>query len=164
MSISSIASSLFSSQGVQVQAQPIFRTLQNSQSATTATPTDSVTLQSGLNGSKSTNPLSQDYSQLAQDLQSGNLSGAQQDFAKIQQDLRSQSQATPQAADGGHFHHHHLGKIGQLLQQVGQDLQSGDLTSAQQTFATLQQDLSQLNWAGGSSTQPVAANSVSVTA
>jgi len=161
MSISSIASSLFSSQGVQVQAQPIFRTLQNSQSATTATPTDSVTLQSG---SQSTNPLSQDYSQLAQDLQSGNLSGAQQDFAKIQQDLRSQSQATPQAADGGHFHHHHLGKIGQLLQQVGQDLQSGDLTSAQQTFATLQQDLSQLNWAGGSSTQPVAANSVSVTA
>jgi len=159
MSISSIAN-LFNT-GVQVHAQPIFRTLQNSQSATTATPTDSVTLQSG---SQSTNPLSQDYSQLAQDLQSGNLSGAQQDFAKIQQDLRSQSQATPQAADGGHFHHHHLGKIGQLLQQVGQDLQSGDLTSAQQTFATLQQDLSQLNWAGGSSTQPVAANSVSVTA
>ena len=164
MSISAIASSLFSNnQSIQnrLEARAPSLTGQNMQSST---PSDSVTLQASPNGSQSSNPLSQDYSQLAQDLQSGNLTAAQQDFTKIQQDLRGQEQDAPVATVGSHVHHRHMGKIGQLLQQVGQELQSGDLSGAQQTLTTLQQDLQQRHWAGGSSPEPVAASSVSVTA
>ncbi len=163
MSISALTSFFNNSLSVPVQAHPVFRAVRSAQSGNpNSTPYDSVNLQTGQNSSQSANPLSQDYSQLAKDLQSGNLSGAQQDFAKIQQDLHSQSQATPDAATAGH--HRHLGKIGPLLQQVGQELQSGDLSAAQRTFTTLQQDLQQRHWAGGQFPTPAAANSVSVTA
>lgn len=91
----------------------------------------------------STNPIAQDFKQLSQDLQSGNVSGAQQDYAKIQQDFQN-------LAAGSHGHHHHHGggggggsAISQLLQQLGQELQSGDLSSAQQSYNALQQDFLQ---------------------
>ena len=86
------------------------------------------------------NPLSQDFTQLAKDLKSGDVSAAQQDYAKIQQDFQSQA--------GTHAHHHHHGggggsAVSQLLQQLGQELQSGNLSAAQQAYGTLQQDLQQ---------------------
>ena len=49
-----------------------------------------------------TSPILQAFNQLGQDLQSGNLQAAQQDFTNIQQDAQ---QAAPQV--GGHHHHHH---------------------------------------------------------
>jgi len=87
----------------------------------------------------------QDFAQLGQDLQSGNVSAAQQDYSNIQQDIQNHVAQT--------HHHHHGGggessAISQLFQQLGQDLQSGDLSSAQKAYATLQQDLQQLGQQG----------------
>ncbi|HVO59483.1 MAG TPA: hypothetical protein VMT53_01040 [Terriglobales bacterium] len=92
-------------------------------------------------GTQNNNPIAQDFKQLATDLQSGNISAAQQDYSKIQQDLQSQA---PQM----HHHHHHRGGggasgVGQLLQQLGQALDSGNLSAAQQAYTSLQQDFQQ---------------------
>lgn len=132
---------------------------------------DFVTLQqlapqsNSTSGTQNSNPIAQDFNQLSQDLQSGSLSAAQQDYTKIQQDFQSQS------AQVHHGHHHHGGESGssaisQLFDQLGQDLQSGNLSSAQQVFATLQQDLQQYGGNVGSGQQSPQSNSntVSVTA
>jgi len=105
------------------------------------------------------NPIAQAFQQLAQDLQSGNLSAAQQDYTTIQQDFQNQvAQAGSQfsQSQGVHGHHHHHGggdndesEIGQLFDQLGQALQSGDLSTAQQVFSTLQQDFQQFSPANG---------------
>jgi protein subunit release factor A len=96
----------------------------------------------------STNSVAQAFKTLGQDLQSGNISAAQQDFAAIQQNAQ-------QASGAGHGHHnHHRRAINDSSQQgnntlsqafgaLGQALQSGNLSSAQQAYATLQQDLQQ---------------------
>lgn len=115
--------------------------------------------------SQSNNPIAQEFSQLSQDLQSGNLSAAQQDYSTIQQDMQSQ------AAQGHHHHHHGGGRsqsngIGQLFDQLGQDLQSGNLSSAQQVYTALQQDLQQygLTSAAGQQSSQSTSNTVNVTA
>jgi len=112
------------------------------------------------------NPIAQAFNQLAQDLQSGNLSAAQQDYAQIQQDFQSQTRSSE-----GH-HHHHGGngngqsQISQLFSQLGQELQSGNLSAAQQVFATLQQDFQQFgqNGSEAAARQTTSANALSVTA
>jgi outer membrane protein assembly factor BamD (BamD/ComL family) len=118
-------------------AQSDFATLEeyvpqaNSTSSTSSTST-----------SQSNNPIAQAFQQLSQDLQSGNLSAAQQDYSTIQQDFQNQ---TPQVQ-----HHHHRfegsqetqqSQFAQLFAQLGQDLQSGDLKSAQSAFTSLQKVL-----------------------
>lgn len=94
----------------------------------------------------------QAFNQLSQDLQSGNVAGAQQDYSTIQQDFQKQ-------AAQGHHHHHGGGggdsnssAISQLLQQLGQALQSGNLSTAQQAYGTLQQDFQQYAQNSGSLT------------
>ncbi len=89
--------------------------------------------------------------QLGQDLQSGNLSAARQDFASLQQDMQ---QTVPQVA--GHHHHFHAagqqngtssqptGSIAQEFSLLAQSLRGGNLQGAQQAFATLQNDLQQI--------------------
>lgn len=84
-----------------------------------------------------------EFQKLGKDLQSGNLSAAQQDFSKVQQDVRSQS------AQVHHHHHHSSGTEGssssqpstlaQEFAQLSQDLQSGNLSAAQQAYNTVQQ-------------------------
>src|SRR6266481_5763182 len=103
-------------------------------------------------GAQSSNPLAAAVSQLAQDLKSGNLTAAQSDFATVQQNLQ---QAGPQAgaAHGHHHHHQSDGDSGQssgqpnpistLFGQLGQDLQSGNLSAARQAYSSLQQDFQQ---------------------
>jgi hypothetical protein len=93
--------------------------------------------------SQSTNSVAQAFQQLSNDLQAGNLPAAQQDFTNLQQNLQNQAaQAHPR-----HHHHHHSrgggNEISQLFSQLGQDLQSGDLASAQKAYISLQQDLQQ---------------------
>lgn len=120
-------------------AQSDFVTLQqdapaNSSLANLGSTSSSSSSSSTQNG----NPLQSAFSQLAQDLQSGNLSGAQSDYSTIQQDFQNQSQ-------GAHFHHHHHGggseasQVNQDFQALGQALQSGNLAGAQQAYTTLQQ-------------------------
>ena len=110
-----------------------------------------------------TSPMAQAFAQLAKDLQSGNLSAAQQDFAAIQQVQANAVQS------GGHHHHHRGGGeggqngINSLFSQLGQALQSGDLSTAQQVFSTLQQDFQQAGQST-SGTTAVQPNAISVNA
>lgn len=67
------------------------------------------------------------WQQLGQDLQSGNLQAAQQDFATLQQAAASQ---VPAAASSS---------TQDPQQALTQALQSGNLAAAQQAFAQLQQ-------------------------
>jgi hypothetical protein len=112
----------------------------------------------------STSPMAQAFAQLSKDLQSGNLSAAQQDFATIQQDMQSNA-----VQSGGHRHHHHGGgesgqsTISSLFSQLGQALQSGDLSTAQQVFSTMQQDFQQAGQSTSGTTE-VQPNAVSVNA
>src|SRR6266403_3127643 len=104
-------------------------------------------------GAQSSNPLATAVSQLAQDLKSVNLTAAQSDFATVQQNLQ-QAGPHPGAAHGNHHHHHQSdGDSGQssgqpnpistLFGQLGQDLQSGNLSAAQQAYSSLQRDFQQ---------------------
>ena len=116
---------------------------------------DFATLQKDLPQQSGQNPsgqIGQDFTNLAQALQSGNLSQAQQAFSTTQNDLQSAGQA--------HHHHHHHGggggqnsAISQDFTQLGQALQSGDLSSAQSAFSTLQNDLQQYKNNSGSFAQ-----------
>lgn len=109
----------------------------------------------------------QGLAQLGQDLQAGNLSAAQEEFAN----LPKPSQGSPLSSNN---------PISQSLKQLGQDLQSGNLSGADQDFKTLHQDLAD-RFGGGSHvvgggpggpapvvpslpSQAAGANSVSVTA
>jgi hypothetical protein len=101
-------------------------------------------------GSTTTGPTStiaKAFQTLGQDLQAGNLAASQTDFAAIQQDAQQQNSGQAQ----GHHHHHHGGGVsqqtGSTLQQdvtaLGTALQSGNLSSAQQAYATFQTDFQQ---------------------
>src|SRR5208283_4475368 len=115
--------------------------LPSSQQGTAATALTSAT--SGQNS----NPLAAAVAQLGQDLQSGNLSAAQTDFTTVQQDVQQIGQQ--QGAGHAHHHHHHSGgpgsgqsssqqqTISTLFSQLGQSLQSGNLTAAQQAYSTI---------------------------
>ena len=101
---------------------------------------------------QNSNPITQAFQQLSTDLQSGNLTAAQQDYSNLQQDFQNQAASHMQRS----HHHHHSGgsseassQMSQILTQLGQDLQSSDLTSAQQAYTTLQQDLQQYALANG---------------
>jgi outer membrane protein assembly factor BamD (BamD/ComL family) len=97
---------------------------------------------------QSSKPLAAAVSQLAQALKSGNLSAAQSDITAVQQDAQQVGQQ--QGANQAHHHHHHGGgssqsssqqdPISTLIGQLGQALQSGNVSGAQQAYASLQQD------------------------
>jgi outer membrane protein assembly factor BamD (BamD/ComL family) len=137
------------------QAQSDFATLTQNLSTAFQGGANSTSSTTAASNTASSNPILQAFSQLGQDLQSGNLQAAQQDFTAIQQDAQ---QAAPQA--GGHHHHHHVessqnsssqqtNPVNQAFSQLSQTLQSGNLQGAQQAYSTLQADLQQI---GGFST------------
>jgi len=90
------------------------------------------------------------FQQLGQDLQAGNITSAQQDFATLQKDWQPGNGAGPVRR-----HHHHHGRteqpqetasqpqrqIAQAFSTLGQDLQTGNVAAAQQAFSAIQQDL-----------------------
>jgi hypothetical protein len=99
----------------------------------------------GAANSNSNSSVQTEFQQLGQDLQSGNLSSARQDFAAIDQSVR---QRTAQIL----HHHHHFasgaqsGAANTLSQEFGtlaQALQSGNLSAAQAAFSALEQSLDQ---------------------
>lgn len=163
MSVSSILSSnLFSynAQSVQDQMQQFRKDFQQlGQDLQTGNlsgaQTDFAALQKdgaqSSSSAQSSNPIAQTIQQLSTDLQSGNLTAAQQDYSNLQQDF--QNQASPMQRPH-HHHRDHSGDgqdtaISQVLSQLGQDLQSGDVASAQKAYSTLQQDLQQYAIANG---------------
>jgi len=143
MSTSSISGSMFSQLQ---QFQQEFQQLGNDLTSgnLSAAQSDFATLQkdmpqtgSSASTAQSSNPIAQAFNQLAQDLQAGNLSAAQQDYSTLQQDFQNQ-------ASRAHHHHHRSGggrenQFAQLFEQLGQDLQSGNLSSAQSDFSAMQQ-------------------------
>jgi len=160
MSVAGILSSSlfnFNSQSVQSkkqQFQQAFQQLgQDLQSGNlSAAQSDFASLQlqgaaaSTTSVAQSNSPIAQAMNQLSTDLQSGNTVAAQQDYAKLQQDFQSA------AATHAHGHHHHGGggsAISQLMDQLGQSLQTGNLSSAQQAYNTLQQDFLQFSPSNG---------------
>jgi len=83
------------------------------------------------------NPLQQQLQQLGQTLQSGNLSGAQSDFATLQKYFSQPSTTsggTPGLTSGN-------SPVNQAFNQLASDLQSGNLAAAQKDFSTVQQDI-----------------------
>lgn len=85
--------------------------------ASAVASSSSASASSTSSSSQSANPLLQNFSQLAQDLQSGNLSAAQSDYTNIQQDFQhfSPQSGGPQ----GHHHHSGNGDVGNGLQTTG---------------------------------------------
>jgi hypothetical protein len=83
--------------------------------------------------------------QLGQDLESGNLSSAQSDFATLQAAF-SQSASTASSTSSSASN-----PITQALQQLGRDLQSGNITGAQKDYATVQQDVQNQRGSSGHS-------------
>ncbi len=76
-----------------------------------------------------------EFQQLAQALQSGNLSSAQQVFGALTQNA-SGSTAIQNT------------QLGQDFSTLGSDLQAGNLTAAQKAYATLKQDVQNASSAG----------------
>jgi hypothetical protein len=129
----------------QQQFQQLGNDLQSGSLSTAQADLAKLRPQSSLTASsQSGNPLTQEFNQLSQDIQSGNTSAAKQDYATIQQNLQNQAQV-----HHGHFHlggteASSAGETGtsasiQLLDQIGQALQSGNLSAAQQAYNNLQQ-------------------------
>jgi hypothetical protein len=140
------------------QAQQVYATLSqnfpNAQAGTTTGATSAT--------ANSSNPIAQAFTAPAQDLQNGNISGAQQDYATIQQDFQQQQQGSSPV------HHHGGGGSGQqgnqissALNSLSTALQAGNHSSAQTAFAALQQDLEQFSAGGsiGSTTEPSSSSS-----
>jgi hypothetical protein len=68
-----------------------------------------------------------EFQELGEDLQSGNLSAAQQEYSTLSQNFPGAGQASSTPAL-------------QAFTQLGKDLQAGNLQGAQQDYATVQQD------------------------
>jgi outer membrane protein assembly factor BamD (BamD/ComL family) len=88
--------------------------------------------------------LQQEFQQLGQDLQSGNLTAAQSDIATLQKNSIF-ANATSASASSSQT----TNSASQAFNQLSQDVQSGNLSAAKQDFLTLQQDLQgqQTGWA-----------------
>ncbi len=86
-----------------------------------------------------TNINQQNLQKLGQDLQSGNLSSAQSDFAALQQAFAQPSTTSGTAAATTATATSN--PITQAFNQLASDLQSGNLAAAQKDYSTLQQDL-----------------------
>ena len=78
------------------------------------------------------------FKQLGQDLQSGNLTEAQADFATLAKELpQTQPPSQSQSATGASTT---TSAIAQAFKALGQDLQAGNLSAAQQDFTAIQQN------------------------
>ena len=81
---------------------------------------------------------SKEMQALQNDLQAGNLAGAQQDFAALQQKLQNAGQSTAGSSE--------VGKDFPSLQSA---LRAGDITSAKQALAAQGKNIPQTNQANG---------------
>ncbi len=182
MSVSGISSSsLFnysnqniqnSQQQFQQEFQQLGQDLQNGN--VSAAQQDFATLQqlgpqaSSTLSTQTSNPMRQAINQLGQDLQSGDVSAAEKDYTNLKQDFQNSAHTR--------VHHHHQphtggsgdsGEMSQLFEQLGQALQSGNLSSAQTAYSSLLQDIPQLgqsNELASASTSTSNPNVVSITA
>jgi hypothetical protein len=110
---------------------------------------------------ESGNPIAAAFNQLSQDLQAGNWTAAKQDFTAIQLDFQAQAAQAGQGAEAHHNQHggdhssgageksgEGSGEVGKLMRELGKELQSGNLSSAQGTYTSLEQDFQQFSQSG----------------
>jgi hypothetical protein len=115
-------------------------------------------LSTELGSSSTANQFATDLNQLAEDLQTGNLSAAQEDYVTLTQDLADGATASSATTSASGVtvsllsdiagSSSSLGTFTSELNQLGTDLNDGDLTSAQQDM--LQLDSTALNAASSS--------------
>src|SRR5271156_61338 len=89
--------------------------------------------------------IQSEFQQLGQDLQAGNLTQAQQDYATLSQkfpNAQSATTAAPTAANSSN-------PIAQAFAALSRDLQNGNISGAQQDYATIQQDFQQQQQGAG---------------
>jgi hypothetical protein len=86
-------------------------------------------------------PYKQEMQQLSQDLQSGNLSAAQSDFATLQAAFSQPAAASASTSTASTSSSSTSNPITQAFNQLATDLKSGNLTAAQKDYSTVQQDL-----------------------
>ncbi len=121
---------------------------------------------SSASAASTSNPLAQAFQQLSSDLKSGNLTAAQKDYSTIQQDIKSEF--------SDHLHHaHHVGTgwdfntgNSQATQDLSSALAPSNSTTAQQSYASLAQQLQQyaLVDAAGSASSAALTNPISLIA
>lgn len=139
-------------------AQSDFTTLTQNLSTILQAPAAAATAPTAT--SPTASPLATAFAKLGQDLQSGNLQAAQQDYTTVQQD--AQQQSASQQVSGHHGHHRHhtersqsytsssstasqqTNPVNQAFGALAQDLQAGNLSTAQSAFSALQNDLQQI--------------------
>jgi hypothetical protein len=122
----------------------------------TQAQTDFVTLsQSAASQFSGNSPVAKTLNTLGQALQSGNLSGAQQAFASLPSHIVGPC-AVPHSAHPGSASAQQSA-FSQALSQMGQALQSGNLTVAQQAFSAMQQSWQQMGSNGGATATNFAA-------
>lgn len=89
------------------------------------------------NGQGKFQQIQKEFQQLGQDLQSGNLTQAQQDYATLSQNLPiAQSSTTASTPNSSN-------PVAQAFTALSQDLQNGNISAAQKDYATIQQDFQQ---------------------
>ena len=146
---------------VQPQAlQQVFQELE--QAAAQPSFVASATPQGTFLAPPSGSPIAQLLAQFSQSSPTGNAPATQQDFSAPQSVPSQTTQAQP-------HHHHHGGgggnnALSQLFEQLGQDLQTGNLSEAQQASGALALDLPQTSQASGTLAEQSSANGISATA
>ena len=94
--------------------------------------------QSTQNGQGGLQQLEAEFQQLGQDLQTGNLTQAQEDYTTLSENFQNAQNTTSASTTAANSN-----PITQAFAALSQSLQSGDLSAAQQDYATLQQDIQQ---------------------
>jgi outer membrane protein assembly factor BamD (BamD/ComL family) len=107
--------------------------------ASTALSSLLTATQSAQNGQGNFQQIQSEFQQLGQDLQAGNLTQAQQDYATLSQNSPNAQSATTAATSSANSSQ----PIAQAFAALSQDLQNGNISRAQQAYATIQQDFQQ---------------------
>jgi len=87
--------------------------------------------------------IQSEFQQLGQDLQAGNLTQAQQDYATLSQNFPNAQTGTTSGTATTASTANGANPIAQAFTALAQDLQNGNLSGAQQDYATIQQDFQQ---------------------
>jgi len=97
--------------------------------------------QGAQNGQGNFQQIQSEFQQLGQDLQTGNLAPAQQDYATLSQNFApAQSGTAAATTTAAAAPAANSNPIAQAFAALSTDLQNGNITAAQQDFATIQQD------------------------
>ncbi len=111
--------------------------------ANTALSSLSTAMHSAQNGSPQGKfqQIQSEFQQLGQDLQAGNRTQAQQDYATLSQNFPIAQNGTTTGTTAATANSSN--PIAQAFTALAQDLQDGNLSGAQQDYATIQQDFQQ---------------------